>query len=347
MKLTNVLMVPVWTLSIFSTAKSFEKNPVLGNRLLNRMGLHVARGVLAHLMTRWRLLLLSWMVPAAERRKFRRDGYLAIPDVLPATTFAALRREALSFDGDMRRMCQGDTYTYLGLIDAQARAAMPAAAVTLGNRRLVRLMMYTGAAARYPLFFVHCIKNGVAGVSADPQKDLHTDTFHPTMKAWLFLDDVDETNGPFNYVPGSHRLSWRRLRWEYAKSIAGRDLENRYARRGSLRISEAELTERGFGTPLPLKVPANTLVIADTFGFHRRGAARPGSSRLALYAYSRGNPFSPVPGLLPSLRRRIEERAMRYIRQKDDRESQRRGVPTTWQQVSTSELRDHAEAHVD
>ena len=40
--------------------------------------------------------------------------------------------------------------------------------------------------------------------------------------------------------------------------------------------------------------PANTLVLADVFGFHRRGAAVPGRQRLALYGWNRQYPFLPI-----------------------------------------------------
>jgi hypothetical protein len=40
-------------------------------------------------------------------------------------------------------------------------------------------------------------------------------------------------------------------------------------------------------------VPANTLVVGDTYGFHaRRRATRP-SMRIEIWAYSRRNPFLP------------------------------------------------------
>ena len=55
--------------------------------------------------------------------------------------------------------------------------------------------------------------------AADPQTDLHTDTFHPTVKAWLFLTDVAPDAMPFVYVPGSHRLTPQRLDWERRMSI--------------------------------------------------------------------------------------------------------------------------------
>ena len=49
---------------------------------------------------------------------------------------------------------------------------------------------------------------------------LHADTFHPTVKAWLFLTDVAADAGPFTYVPGSHRLTPERLAWERRMSLA-------------------------------------------------------------------------------------------------------------------------------
>ena len=51
-----------------------------------------------------------------------------------------------------------------------------------------------------------CLRHACDG-PPDPQTALHADTFHPTVKAWLFLTDVAADAGPFTYVPGSHRLT--------------------------------------------------------------------------------------------------------------------------------------------
>ena len=48
---------------------------------------------------------------------------------------------------------------------------------------------------------------------------LHADTFHPTAKFWLFLDDVGIEDGPFAYVPGSHKLTPERLAWEHEQAL--------------------------------------------------------------------------------------------------------------------------------
>jgi hypothetical protein len=51
--------------------------------------------------------------------------------------------------------------------------------------------------------------------------------------------------------------------------------------------------------PVAFAVPANTLVVGDTVGFHARGhSARP-SRRVEIWAYGRRNPFLPWKGLDP------------------------------------------------
>jgi len=46
------------------------------------------------------------------------------------------------------------------------------------------------------------------------------------------------------------------------------------------------------GEPVGLSVPANTLVIANTHGFHRRGDAQKRSMRTEIWSISRSNPFN-------------------------------------------------------
>ncbi len=45
-----------------------------------------------------------------------------------------------------------------------------------------------------------------------------------------------------------------------------------------------------------LAVPANTLIVADTMGFHARGISARLSTRVEIWAYSRRNPFIPWLG---------------------------------------------------
>lgn len=282
----NIIYYPWWFLQLFGTAKSFQNNPIIGSRLLNRAGLHVSRVILSHAMTKFRWALLSPLITREQRKTFKEQGYLAIPDFLPSEQFERLKSELGHYSGEVRECIQGDTITLYGLLDDKATDDHPECRAFTKDKRLSRLMMYGGAKMRKPVYFVNCIKNGYVEADADPQKTLHTDTFHPTMKAWLFIDDVTDENGPFHYVPGSNKLSWARLKWEYRQSIKGRDLPTPYEQRGSLRVTDDDLKSMGFDGSKALKVPGNTLVMANTNGFHHRGKA-PRSSRMALYAYSR------------------------------------------------------------
>ena len=55
------------------------------------------------------------------------------------------------------------------------------------------------------------------------------------------------------------------------------------------------------GLPKPdvFAVPANTLVVADTFGFHARGPSAGRSLRVEIWAYGRRSPFVPWTGFDP------------------------------------------------
>ena len=48
-----------------------------------------------------------------------------------------------------------------------------------------------------------------------------------------------------------------------------------------------------------ISAPANTLIVADTFGFHARGASSRPTTRVEIWAMGRRNPFLPWTGLDP------------------------------------------------
>jgi hypothetical protein len=127
-------------------------------------------------------------------------------------------------------------------------------------------------------------------------------------KAWLFLRDVAEEDGPFVYVPRSHRLTPGRLERERTQSETAAAAQDRNHAAGSFRAGAAETAAMGYRPPVSFAVPANTLVVADTHGFHARGPSLRPSVRVALYGSLRRNPFLPWTGLdpmsLPGLRGR-------------------------------------------
>jgi hypothetical protein len=291
------LFAPLHVAALATGAKSFRDNPVIGNPTLNRAGLHVARVRLAHSMVEWRRKKLASLISEDDRAAFRRDGFILKPNFLPAADYAALKQQVLSFRGPARQQLQGDAVTRRIAVDRQALSQVPALRNMTESPEWLGLVRYVGSFMLEPLIYIQTIFSRVSDGPPDPQTRLHADAFHSSVKAWFFLTDVTEEDGPFIYVPGSHRPTPRRLAWERSQSVeAGRGPDFQSAR-GSLRISLQGLRRLGFGEPRILAVPENTLIVADTVGFHARSLSARPSARLEIWAYGRRNPFLPWLGL--------------------------------------------------
>lgn len=326
----SLLKLPIQFLQLFTGSKSFRDNPILGNWLLNRLGLHVIRVVVAAGITRFRFLCLSGFATSGQRKQFLADGYLKIENFLPAEEFEKLKIELSNVNGEVRQCVQGDTLTQRILLDDSSLSSLPSCRSLLADKHFGRLMRFTASRNTSPIYYLQCIRSNAVNGAPDPQRNLHSDTFHSTMKAWLFLDDVSDENGPFTYVPGSHRLTFKRLRWEYQQSLAGSRLRDSYGARGSLRITEAELPALALPEPVAFRVPSNTLIIGDTHGFHRRGEATEVSSRMELWAFSRTNPFNPWPGVNADWYRQLSHFAIKKYLSLQDKKAQRNGRRASW-----------------
>ncbi len=60
-----LLKGPLWLFALFTGAKSFRDNPVIGNPLLNKLGLHVIRILMSHGVMNLRMWMLSRGVSTA------------------------------------------------------------------------------------------------------------------------------------------------------------------------------------------------------------------------------------------------------------------------------------------
>jgi hypothetical protein len=292
-------MTPLWAAQLLTGTKSFERNLVIGSRCLNEWGLHAGRVALAHRLAGARRRKLAGLVSAEDRIAFERDGFVVRPEFLPAEQFAALAVQVKAYRGPLREISEGDTIMRKIALDRRALSELPALGAVLRSREWHGLIRYAGSRDAEPVVWVQSILRHACAGPVDPQTLLHADTFHPTVKAWLFLTDVAEDAGPFTYVPGSHRLTTERLAWERRMSLSARASPNAEDRQGSFRIDPAELSLLGLPQPRAFAVPANTLIVADTFGFHARGPSLSASLRVEIWAYGRRSPFLPWAALVP------------------------------------------------
>jgi hypothetical protein len=287
---------PLWVLALATGAKSFADNPILASKRLNRRGLHVARLKLAHRLAWTRRRRLASAVQSEWREQFDRDGFVAVPNFLPEAKFARIRGQLTAGTFDTREQQQGDTITRRIAVDPHLLGKVPALQRLLADKRWKSLIAYVASTRSTPLYYIQTIVTHAADAPADPQLELHADTFHPSMKAWLFLTDVEPDRAPLTYVAGSHRLTAERVAWEQEKSVTIRE-SDRLSQRGSFRIRREELSALGLPQPTVFAVPANTVVVIDTSGFHARGASVSPTVRAELWGYCRRSPFLPWTGL--------------------------------------------------
>jgi hypothetical protein len=261
----------------------FSDDKVIDSPALNRAGVQLLRLVLAR---------VSHALRRGEHHplltELGRTGLVVIGDFLPEAEFASWRAEAVQYmasapprwtyvDGTTRvhqfslNSVDLEGFPHLaawprheGVLDLVGSAERRRLRTNDGHRVIERLMLGDYS-------------------SPDSQTDLHVDTFFDTHKVWLYLDDVTPENAPFVYVPGSHINDRVRLRYEY--------LESTTTNRGSRRVSDREVAERGLERRTII-CRRNTLVLANTHGYHCRSVGTPGASRHALHMSFRFNPFS-------------------------------------------------------
>lgn len=287
--MANWLAAPLWPLSIFTDTKAFT-NPILKSERLNRRGLYAFRVVLAHRLAARRRRRLARLVTADEKRQFDATGAI-VTTPLAAHDLAALRTEVAALRAPAYEMREGDAVTRRIALTPELLERLPVLAGLLASRAYQGPVRYAGSFDVAPQVYVQTIITHVASTgTADPQNDLHMDTFHPTVKAWLWLDDVSDEMGPFAYVKGSHRLTRRRLAWHKRRSVLA---ATGGPTGGSFRVSDAERVRMGLPEPHRFAVPGGTFVVGDTFGLHRRSRASVPTRRVEIWASSRPNPFYP------------------------------------------------------
>jgi hypothetical protein len=189
-----------------------------------------------------------------------------------------------------RNVYQGRYDTEVNKIDFEDGNTPDFAAPLFDDPRLAALLEYGEGrkvdrkrprwSGRVECWFEQIVAAGDDAENLDPQLLLHRDTFHSTHKMIYYVNDVQPEDGPFTYILGSNQLNFKRLVLEYINSIQKTPDLNLRATDNSEKINETSVVAKG-----------NTLVVADVFGFHRRGNALNRSIRKTIRMSVRSNPF--------------------------------------------------------
>ena len=335
---------PSFALGVLGSEKSFRKNPLIGHPHLNELGLHRERVRLAARMAQYRRRLIGPSVTPSERAAFDRDGFAVRENALPADVFKRIRDFLKNEPLPAREMRQGQTMTRMIPIGPHALKTLPELARFSQDASIAGLIRYVGGSGGDPIYFIQTVIAEPALQAEDPQTFLHADTFHSSSKAWLFLDEVGPDDGPFMFVPGSHKLTNERIDWEYRQSLIASTNPHAYQVEGSFRITPDELKDLGDFTPMKVTVPANTMVVADTYAFHSRAASFRRTVRVELHAYHRANPFALLPMSAMSLIPGLRDRRLDIHLALSDRKAKREGRAPTWRDVGACTA--YAEPHI-
>ena len=268
---------------VFSQAKKFNRRPVLQDPWLNKNGLHVFRVVLSEAIYE-RESKEYYINPYIV--EFCENGIVRIPNIFNSKELKRISKSFYSLIGIQepgRFNNWKNSYLKLSRADAVLYSVFE-------NPYLSTL--FEMANAREDYIYHDKRAERLIHRNKDIQKQVHQDTFHPTMKFWLYMSDITKEQGPTMYVKGSNKNTLERLEWEHRLAADAHESGNKGIREGSFRISEREIKGLGYEAGLIQEpVDGNTLVIVNTRGFHARGEAEEGQVRDSITGIFRMNPF--------------------------------------------------------
>lgn len=257
-----------------------DKSPPLysGGVVANVLGLHILRTVYLNI---WRLK------PKKVRKEIRhyvdtleKDGILIIPDFFPKDQFEKIRKEfdetysgwsPFEIKEEEFSKRQKDFPEYFHTIAEKITSPKtPAFTEYFVNNPLIDEI--TSAVVHrknrltphYHFWYLQrrTLENEKANYlhsAAYP----HADVPYPTIKVFLYLNDVDESNAAYIYAKGSHKLTLKRLLFEYKLSV-------RYAKTKNDIVTNEDIAKLGY-FPESICGKANTLFISNNMGYHNRG----------------------------------------------------------------------------
>jgi len=268
---------------IFSKEKKFRRFPVLKDEELNRKGLYIFRVVLAEAIYDREM---TYNLHNDYIRSFYEDGMVIIPDFIKGKELKRIRKKFYRLIAEQPRdRFDNWKHSYLRLNKHHEELFS-----FFNNPELIDLVRM--ANGRDDFVFHDKRVERLVHRDNDIQKQIHEDTFHPTIKFWFYLAPMTLEQGPTRYVKGSHRSIPGRLAWSQKLIIDAYKSSNKGTREGSFRASAKEIKAMGYRNSITAEaIDGNSLVIVNTRGFHARGIAKDGTVRDAMTGLFRMNPF--------------------------------------------------------
>lgn len=271
---------------VMSKLKDLLNAKFYPNRLFNVLGLQIFRCIASR--------LVLGMMPHEVDEEVRFDvaeiedkGILIVDNFLSQGEFSSIREDyfdKFNSQRDLRERRMGATQVSSIVLNAgDGENWTPIQKYLMRNGRLEKLARYFMRDPGYQIetATLQAVCRARDSDEQDYEMLLHRDHFLPVYKAWLYIEDVTEKNGPFVYQPRSCHLTLNRVHHEYWDSIG--ILKPKHLTDGNLewRIPPKTIQRVGY-EPIPVTCRANTLVFSNNYGFHARGNMDRGAVRRAI-----------------------------------------------------------------
>ncbi|MEP7147033.1 MAG: phytanoyl-CoA dioxygenase family protein [bacterium] len=257
-----------------------DKAPPLyaGGVIANILGLHIFRTIFLNI---WRLKPKKVKKEISEYVKILdRDGIVVIPDFFPPDQFEAIKKEfdetysdwsPLELKKETFSKRQNDFPEYFESIAEKITSPQtPSLKKYFVNNSLIEEITSAVVHRKNRLtphfYFWHLQRRNLDNQNAGYMHTAafpHADVPYPTIKVFLYLNDVDETNAAYIYAKGSHKMTLKRLLFDYKLSV-------RYAKTKKDVVTDEDIAKIGY-YPESICGKANTLFISNNMGYHNRG----------------------------------------------------------------------------
>ena len=276
-----------------------SQNHIIPSPLANKLGIPVFRTVLANILINLRRFKNCRPQDNYENELIK-NGIVVIPDFLPTEDFSKLKDEfekTLSTSKKVKIVNKGSMQVNIRKIENMEYEKFPAMQKFARNKRLIRLISTAeGKKVFNELnhFDLETTKFGDPEKDSDNNVPFHSDVHFHSHKVLFYMNDVTEKGGPFIYCKNSHKNNLNRLWFEFKRGqlkdshIEGwriqQHLDKKFFKNYFEKLKDEEYKAA---------CPANTLVIANVHGFHKRGESVPGVERSLIRIPFRYNPLGP------------------------------------------------------
>ena len=282
-----------------------SQNHIVPSPIANRLGVPVLRTFLADILIKLRRFKNCRPKNDFENQLIK-DGIVVIPNFLPDEEFKNLKSEFdnnISSSEKVETVRKGSMQVNIREVDKNEYEKFPAMKKFARNKQLIRLISVGEGIKVVDELKKFNLEKTIFG---DPNKDtdanvpFHADIHFHSHKVLFYMSDVTEEGGPFTYCKNSHLNNLNRLWFEFKRGqlkdahIEGwriqQHLDKKFFNNYFRKLKNKEYK---------VACPANTLVIANVHGFHKRGESISGVERSLIRIPLRYNPLGPI-GNIPS-----------------------------------------------